>query len=320
VKRLGRWLLRGIGLALFAWLLSRAQWRQLGILLAQIELERLYAVPLLTVIMLGLRAWRWNLLLRVQKVSLSPLRAWSVYATGVFWGSFTPGRLGDLAKTLYLRQERQLSWEKAMAGALVDRLFDVFFMLVLSVWSIHHLGVWPVFDPRWVVILAVSGLVFAIFLKKASGLMTILRRWLRGRRFFSFMKGLRAEMGNLVNRTGLEALILTLFAYGIYFTQTALLARAIGLGLSVADVSAAVVLIGLAAFLPISIAGLGTREGLLALIMARKAIPDSLEMALMYSGLFFVFCFVFPALLGGLCWLKTPLSLQRITAREASWQ
>ena len=75
---------------------------------------------------------------------------------------------------------------------------------------------------------------------------------------------------------------------------------------------AAIVLVGLAAFLPISVAGFGTREGLLALVFAHRAVPDSLEMALAYSGLFFGFCFAVPALMGFACWLKNPLSLAEL--------
>ena len=35
-------------------------------------------------------------------------------------------------------------------------------------------------------------------------------------------------------------------------------------------------------------------------------------MALAYSGLFFGFCFVVPALIGFACWLKNPLSLAEL--------
>lgn len=315
MSRLGAWLLRGIGLVLLAWLIDQAEWQQLSILLTQINLGDLYVLPLLTAVMLGLRAWRWNLLLAAQDIKFPLSRAWAVYAIGVFLGSFTPGRLGDLAKAFYLRQERRVSWERAVAGALLDRLFDVFFMLVVAVWAVYHLDFLPGMTLQRAIAGAAIGLVFAVLIMKGRRPEEAFGRWLRSWKLFGCIGNLRVELSGLLNRVGIGALVLTCLAYGVYFTQTALLARAIGLELSVADVSAAIVLVGLAAFLPISVAGLGTREGILTLVMVRKAVPNSLEMALMYSGLFFAFCFVFPAALGALCWIKTPLSLKKIEIR-----
>ena len=107
-------------------------------------------------------------------------------------------------------------------------------------------------------------------------------------------------------------------AYGVYFSHTYLLASQLGLELSFADVAAATVLIGLAAFLPLSVAGLGTREGVLVLVMIYKGVPNSLEAALAFAALFFLACYVFPALLGLGCWLLNPLSLTDLRAR-AGW-
>ena len=309
MSRLGAWLLRGVGLVLLAWLIDQAEWQQLSILLAQISLGDLYVLPLLTAVMIGLRAWRWNLLLAAQDIKLSLSRAWAVYAIGVFLGSFTPGRLGDLAKVFYLRQERRVSWERAVAGALLDRLFDVCFMLVVAVWAVYHLDFLPGMTLQRAIAGVGIGLVFAFLVAKGWNPEGAFGRWLRNRRLFAFVGNLKEEASGLLNRAGIGAFLLTLLAYSVYFTQTALLARALGLELSVADVSAAIVLVGLAAFLPISVAGLGTREGILALIMARKGIPDSLETALMFSGLFFSFCFVVPGMIGFACWLKNPLPL-----------
>jgi uncharacterized membrane protein YbhN (UPF0104 family) len=122
------------------------------------------------------------------------------------------------------------------------------------------------------------------------------------------------EMRKLTNRTGLQTVGITGVAYVLYFFHTYLLAQLLGLGLSFADMAAMTVLIGLAAFLPISVAGLGTREGVLVLIMTYLGVPDALESALTYAALFFIACYVFPALLGLICWLANPLSFADLRA------
>jgi uncharacterized protein (TIRG00374 family) len=321
VRGWGKNLLRCVGLALLGLLLYRANWGLIGRSIGAAELSTLFILPLLSALMIAVRAWRWNMLLQVHCAAFSPLRAWSAYATGVFLGAFTPGRLGDLAKAFYARQERGLQWDKALAGALLDRLFDVLFMACLALWALLHLGVEADWD-RWlgvaVGLCVISGLVFAFlwssrrrgisFYEKGSPLGLVI----------AFIATLRGELRHLTRAVSWGAWGLTFLAYSIYFTQTVYLARAMHLPLTEADVVAAIVLVGLASFLPLSVAGLGTREGILALVMARRAVPDSLEAALAFSALFFLFCFVVPGLMGFACFWARPFSLDALRAQTAS--
>ena len=65
--------------------------------------------PAWTAALVAVRAWRWNILLAAQGIPFSQWRACVAYASGIFIGTFTPGRLGDLSKALYVRQERDIS-------------------------------------------------------------------------------------------------------------------------------------------------------------------------------------------------------------------
>lgn len=313
-----RVLIRATGLVLLVWILSRVDRQKLGMLVEKVDLAQLWAVPLLGLAMTGVRAWRWNMLLRLQQLELPLWRAVMVYSSGIFLGSFTPGRLGDLAKALYLREEQGVSWEKAMAGALTDRLFDLAVMVALAFWALFRLNLlydWVSWMVWGVASLGIGGWIFAFKGRTILGQALFSR--LRQQRLYQFVRGMRLEMRGLVGWAGGWMIGLTLLAYALYFSQTFLLAQAQGLALSAADVSAAIVLVGLASFLPISIAGLGTREGLLIFILGRKGIPESTEAGVVYSLLFFSTCFVFPAAVGALCWLKAPLP---ITDPKSAWQ
>lgn len=315
-------LLRALGLVLFVLLLYRADWVLLRRSLADLELSYLFVLPAFTVLMVAVRAWRWNMLLRVHNAAFSPGRAWSAYATGVFLGAFTPGRLGDLAKAFYARHERGLQWDKALAGALLDRLFDVFFMVCLALWALLHLGAEAQWD-RWLVpglglAVVFGGLVFAFLWFGRRTPSALCKKSALLARIIHFMAALRDELKHLTRAVGLGAVGLTVAAYIIYFAQTVCLARAMHLPLTEADVVAAIVLVGLASFLPLSVAGLGTREGILALVMARRGVPDGLEAALAYSALFFSFCFVVPGVMGFICFWARPLSLATLRAQTTS--
>jgi uncharacterized protein (TIRG00374 family) len=256
------------------------------------------------------------MLLRLQQLELPLPRAVLLYSSGIFLGSCTPGRLGDLAKALYLRQARGISWEKALAGSLADRLLDLGVMVVLACWALFHLKLvaglerwWP-----WLVwgLAGLGGVGWIFALKGKRAVARAVPSWLRQQPFYQFARRMRLEMRGLASWAGVGALGLTLLAYLLYFSQTWMIARAQGLALSAADLSAAIVLVGLASFLPISIAGLGTREGLLIFILGHRGVPESTEAGVAYSLLFFVTCFAFPAAVGALCWLKAPLPMSNL--------
>ena len=75
MNRRALWLLRGAGLVLLGWLLSRAEWYQIRTMIDRIDARQLLFLPLFTVLVLGLRAWRWRLLLGVQNITFSLPRA-----------------------------------------------------------------------------------------------------------------------------------------------------------------------------------------------------------------------------------------------------
>ena len=308
--------LRLVGFVLLGWMLIGADWTSLGRLFTQVDITYLYAMPAYTVALIAVRAWRWNLLLAAQDVAFTPWKAYSAYASGIFVGTFTPGRLGDLSKALYVRQEQEVSWKSALVGAVLDRLFDVLFMGCLAIWAVVHLDLLGAVCPLAggiVYAFHASGLVFALLLSVllvgALSALLIHRLWRAPKAFVCSLLG---DCKSLIRSVGWYAVALTGFSYTIYFAQTVALARGLDLPLATSDIIASVVLIGLASFLPLSIAGVGTREGGLALIMAHRAVPDSLEAALAYSALFFAFCFLVPGLLGFACFWHSPLSWQAL--------
>ena len=63
-----------------------------GFYLRRWTLPTLYAMPAYTAALIAVRAWRWNILLAAQGIPLRQWRAYSAYASGIFIGTFTPGR------------------------------------------------------------------------------------------------------------------------------------------------------------------------------------------------------------------------------------
>ncbi|MEE3233047.1 MAG: lysylphosphatidylglycerol synthase transmembrane domain-containing protein [Candidatus Latescibacterota bacterium] len=302
--------LRLIGIIFFLYLVWQADFHSIYSKWERITWIYIFPLPLLSGLMLTLRALRWRLLLNVQGVYLSPQTTWIAYAIGVFCGIVTPGRLGDLAKAFYVRERTGFDWPRSLSSAVVDRALDIGFMGLATLWAIFYLEF-----PNTVIslisstsFLFVIGLIFALFI-----IIIVFMKVFSdsGNNWFLVLNHLKiglAEAKGMLSVAGPNCVILTFLAYGLYFLLTILLAKSISMPLLAGQVVAAIILVGIASYLPISIAGLGTREAMLLLVMNQLQIENSLEVTLIFSSLFFVFCFVVPGSIGFICFWRQPMS------------
>jgi hypothetical protein len=77
--------------------------------------------------------WRWQILLRVQGISLGWFRLFSLLLIGVFFNFFIPGGTGgDVIKIFYLLKETPGKRTVALLSVLVDRLIG---LIALSVFA-----------------------------------------------------------------------------------------------------------------------------------------------------------------------------------------
>jgi len=77
--------------------------------------------------------WRWQLLLRVQGIELSRFRLISLLLIGVFFNFFIPGGTGgDVIKIFYLLKETPGKRTVALLSVLVDRLIGLIALTVFA--------------------------------------------------------------------------------------------------------------------------------------------------------------------------------------------
>ena len=307
--------LRLLGPLLLALLLLQLDARQA---LAALTRSDPILVALSTVLILpliALKTIRWQSILRGQGIRYRFWPAYVAYFASLFVGFLTPGRLGEFTKALYVWKDCQVSFARSFSGVLVDRLFDLAAVLLVSLLALTTL----VLDWAAWVGLAGMGLLLA------GGLAALLNpagfAWMQrlGRRAGSLGEKLFAEDGwvteiraGLLQLGGLPlwgAILLTGLAYALYFWQCFLLYQALGMGdvlvpLTYPQVSYAVALGGLVTLLPISISGLGTREAAMIATLGAFGVP--VERALAFSLLVFVTFYLGGSLLGGLAWLYRP--------------
>jgi hypothetical protein len=239
---------------------------------------------------LFLRAYKWHRLLAgVGKVQVrQSLR--SLFG-GFALGLITPGRLGELARCVFVRKE-----ERAQVAllTLLDRLLDLWALLTLVGASLFFLVPHPA---------AVFGVaVWLALLPLVMGFPRLLARLCKpARKPWCFRWHLPEAVAELPH---VQTPRYALLAVGAMWAELAsfffLLRAFFPAGFTAAVATYPYIV--LAGDLPLSFGGMGIREGVAALLLSPYAVPSGA--AVDAALLWFAFAILLPAVLGSL-WLLT---------------
>jgi uncharacterized protein (TIRG00374 family) len=278
-----------------------------------VDLYLLGIAIVLNLPMVLLKTLRWKNLMYRQDIRYPIGKAYLAYFGGIFIGFFTPGRLGEFIKAIHINQDCRVSVGRALSSVLADRLFDLYALLLVGGVALTTLA------------LSVNGVITVI----ASALLLVMPLglflhnttfdWLRkisqrlgywGRKLVepdNWLSELRQGLRQLSWMGVLVAVALTILAYSVFFGQCYLLALALRIPVGVVPICYAVALGSLVTLLPISIAGLGTRET--TIIMYLDTAGVRAEAALSFSLLVFLTFYVAGGLMGAVAWWLKPAPL-----------
>ena len=291
-----RHFINAIGLVLLVVILASVDF---GKLLHQLRRSNyFYLIPVVLLIapQIALRALRWQRLMASQGIQCPLGKAFIFYFAAIFLGLITPGRMGELAKCYFLKVNHIAGISQALPSVLVDRALDLYFLGLLSLVLLFHTEILPI--ASWTLLLSGLALMVLPWIiyygprvgeKAVPGLAGRLLRCVPNHwqgSWTAFTVGLKA----LLSQRLVEAVGWTGLSYLIFFSQTFLIGRATGLplnGLTIAAVVAIAILVG---YIPITVAGLGTREATLIFLFGRVGISatSALSFAILYNLVYIV--------------------------------
>lgn len=217
---------------------------------------------------------RWQLLLRVQGVQLKWTRVFGLSMIGIFFNFFVPGGTGgDVVKIFYLLKETPGKGPQALLSVLVDRIIGLFSLIALSGVFIALRWDWLMSSPEtskyvWTG-LAILGASFlgigSSFVATGLGLVHKLPAKMPGRDKL-------AEMALAYNsyarawRTSLAAFAIGIAAHLAYFLTFYCAAKSFETPATHVptfyDLCSIMPVVNTITAMPISIGGIGVREGL----------------------------------------------------------
>jgi len=304
-----------IGFFLLIFVIYQLDLKAFYLSLQKIDYRLLILAILLTIPIIFTKAWRWNYLKKLQKINYKLSSSFLIYSVGMAIGSLTPGRLGEISKVSYLKSDGY-SIGKSLVSVIIDRLSDLFFLIVFGYFGIIFLfgffeKITFVFS---IIILTIIILVFIAkkqfvrqLIKKIFSILIPLRyqkSWQTN--FQDFLRGVKTY-----NKTNyFYFFLITLLAWLIYYCQTYLLAKSIGLGgVPFFYLAMTVTIAGFITLLPISFSGIGTREATLVILLSPLMV--NIELIVLLSELILLNFFVMGTI-GVSCWIIKPIPLAKI--------
>lgn len=306
-----------LGILLFALILREVNLSATWALLKQAEWTLLLLALLSFLAMVYLKGIRWSYLLRMQGVSYSVWNCFLIYMGTLYLGNLTPGRAGDFAKVFYLKEDLRLPIGRGMTSVLVDRVFDLYLLLILGCAGILTYpmpvdpalikAVWAFFAVLAVItLLAFNKRIGGLLLKAAfQRLMKQEHREKTDKLFEDFHGGMEAFYKPAI----FVPAFLSLLSYVSFFGGCYLIALSIHLPISVLYLSFCVSVVNIVSLL--TFLGMGTREGALIILFGLVSLTQNQAMA--YSLLLLFVGVILFSLLGLVCFSLKPIQLKGIS-------
>ncbi len=284
-----RWVRYALTAALVALVIAKAQPQQLLNAVGSARPQYLAFALALTAPFLFLKVLRWHLMLREAEVDATFSEAGLSLIGGMGLALVTPARLGELIRTAYLRDPQKL---KIGGLVLIDKGFDVLMLAALSV-----AGAWFLVSPILALVLATCALAGLAIVYRPQVAQAALDRAATRLPLGAQIGRAAGSLESLSARASTWYLVLTLAAFCIVLVQFGLILLSWH-GWSTEIIFMTFPLVILTNVLPITVGGLGVREGASVLLLQHYGVSSA--HATLAAFLMFSFNTALPGLAGAL--------------------
>jgi uncharacterized protein (TIRG00374 family) len=313
-----------IGLVLFALILLNLDLNALAAVILNANPSYLLIALALVALTLVGKGLKWMLIIRAGGKQCPLPESTKLFCIGFFLSLLTPGRIGDLARALYLRDRMPAG--SALSTVIVDRLIDIVIILLLSLFSVigfaYLFGIVVVPPEIVLAIMAVFFLSAGFFMRKKYATL-VLRPFynmfipprlketfrLNFRSFYASLKELRNSKLNLMLSVTLG------FANWLISIATGyFIALSLGINVPFFFFILLIPMLSLIELLPISVSGIGTRDAGAIFLFSFYSV--SAEPAVAFSLLYLVLAYFSVALIGALLFMLNPLKLDMLKQKQ----
>lgn len=304
-KSIKKWLFFGmhlVGFILLWHVLRDLQWSSFFEALRSYSLWKYGTGLALLSLVYIIKSYRWHNLNKSFGIKTTWKTALVFYLSAGFLSVITPGRLGEFAKIFFLKRKYGIDTAAATSSVVLDRVWDVLVLSLFASLSMVLLFSGP--DQNLLSILLMSLLFLASLLLVLVPALLFKPLLLVTHRF----SGLHAKLEKLfilwkTNRFNSfsTSLLITLVSYLALFIIPVIFASGTAFPVEIKDGVGAVSISNILSFIPVTIAGFGTRE--LVFSEVWKLSEYSKEVAISISTCYFIVTYLGSLVVGGLVYL-----------------
>lgn len=218
---------------------------------------------------------RWHLILKDNNVKFSVFKSYKAYLRGMFYNIFLPGVVGgDVVRVGICTFQTECELGTAASSIFIERVSGIFSLLIFlivshTIFSGKLLAGINILSVRYLILI---GLLFLIFVICSILLRHNLMEYLADKdlnRLLSFFRSGIKAFCSVRLRTLLIVLVLSSLFQSVDIFSCFILGKALGIELSLPIFFAIVPLVYFVTVLPISLGGLGVREGAFVFLLSR---------------------------------------------------
>ncbi len=257
-----------------------------------------------------LATYKWWYISSKQRINLPCIYLAKLFLMSLFYASLTPGALGLHVRIYYMKKRSGESIEKCIANSFIDSTSGIIGGIILAtVGSLIYINLTPGLLPILVIILLFYGSAFIFFMEKKRGsrfLHILIYPFLPDKyhknldQIIDLLYKDLPSLNQLILPFILELIIWTIAASQVY-----VLAQAFNITIPYLEfIVISVVSVVLATTIPITVGGLGVREGTFVILLSQYGVPSEIAFVLSLSG-FLVKNFI-PGVIGLILFLIKP--------------
>lgn len=291
-----------IGIAIFVYIVYNLDIEKIIVVFLSINPIFIICSLALTIPRLIIRNTAWQIIQKEQKITISFFQSLKIFLIGYFYGSITPGYIGQLMRVPYMKEKTGAPYGKLFVNSLVEIIIHTLSLYgMMFIGALLVMGVLPellYISGIWVVLLAI---ILFYFIKRERGekLFHLLIQYLIPKKLktnlYRFVDTFYTDFPEI--KKLLLPLILGIFTWIIIFSQEYIIVLALGIDIPYLYFLLLFPIANVVGFIPITFAGLGTRE-LTAIFLFSTLFGVGEEEVFVFTILGFVITDIFTGFIG----------------------
>lgn len=291
-----------IGIAIFVYIVYNLDIEKIIVVFLSINPIFIICSLTLTIPRLIIRNTAWQIIQKEQKITISFFQSLKIFLIGYFYGSITPGYIGQIMRVPYMKEKTGAPYGKLFVNSLMETIIHTLSLYgMMLIGALLVIGVLPellYISITWVVLLAI---ILFYFIKRERGekLFRLLIQYLIPKKLktnlYRFVDTFYTDFPEI--KKLLLPLILGIFTWIIIFSQEYIIVLALGIDIPYLYFLLLFPIANVVGFIPITFAGLGTRE-LTAIFLFSTLFGVVEEEVFVFTLLGFVITDIFTGFIG----------------------